>query len=322
MHSYDVICVGMALVDSIIMGFDPNPVSASGYRAASGSLNVGGEAVNEAMAAAKLGLKTGILCSLGEDAAGDMIVSALQRCGVDPEPILRSAAHPTPVTTMFVREDGTRRSITNSAHRYNFHPERHTDRFSGARALILGSLFRAPFDDPEIIHAVLTAAKAEGQLVFADTKLPNFRFLTLEDLRDSLPLIDYITPNEDEARYYTGREDPAEQAAVFLDHGVRNVLIKLGARGCYFRNEETALRMEAFRIDPVDATGAGDCMLAGFAAALIRGADLTDALRAGSACGAICTTAVGAGTALRDMAQVRALMDAQPDVAPVEVKKP
>ena len=54
---YDLICVGMALVDSIIRGFDPQPISASGYRARSGSLNVGGEAVNEAVAAAKLGLK-------------------------------------------------------------------------------------------------------------------------------------------------------------------------------------------------------------------------------------------------------------------------
>ena len=50
-RNYDLICVGMALVDSIIKGFDPEPISASGYRAASGSLNVGGEAVNEAMAA-------------------------------------------------------------------------------------------------------------------------------------------------------------------------------------------------------------------------------------------------------------------------------
>ena len=304
MRSYDVICVGMALVDSIIMGFDPNPVSASGYRAASGSLNVGGEAVNEAMAAAKLGLKAGILCSLGEDAAGDMIVSALQRCGVDPEPILRSAAHPTPVTTMFVREDGTRRSITNSAHRYNFHPERHTDRFSGARALILGSLFRAPFDDPEIIHAVLTAAKAEGQLIFADTKLPNFRFLTLEDLGDSLPLIDYITPNEDEARYYSGKENPEEMAEVFLARGVKNVIIKLGGRGCLLKNQRESIFLPACRITAVDATGAGDNFAAGFASEILRGASKAEALRFANACGAICTTAVGAGTALKSREQV------------------
>ena len=80
---YDLICVGMALVDSIIKGFDPKPVSASGYRAASGSLNVGGEAVNEAMAAAKLGLKTALRrghlpgCALcGASDAGDDDVCA------------------------------------------------------------------------------------------------------------------------------------------------------------------------------------------------------------------------------------------------------
>ena len=42
---YDVIRIGMALVDSIIKGFDPEPVSASGYCAESSSLNAGGETV-------------------------------------------------------------------------------------------------------------------------------------------------------------------------------------------------------------------------------------------------------------------------------------
>ena len=157
-QKYDIICIGMALVDSIIRGFDPEPVSASGYRAESGSLNVGGEAVNEAMAAAKLGMKTGILCSLGEDEAGELVLGALRRCGVDTGLIVRSGERPTPVSTMFVRGDGTRKSVTNRAHSLNFHPEQYAEQFADARALILGSLFRAPFDDPEIIHAVLTAA--------------------------------------------------------------------------------------------------------------------------------------------------------------------
>ena len=32
-RSFDLICIGMALVDSIIRGFDPEPVSASPPRA-------------------------------------------------------------------------------------------------------------------------------------------------------------------------------------------------------------------------------------------------------------------------------------------------
>lgn len=303
-HSYDLICVGTALVDSIIKGLDPNPISASGYRAVSGSLNVGGEAVNEAMAAAKLGMKTAVLCSLGEDEAGDMVVGALSRCGVDTGLILRSSEHPTPVTTMFVNDDGTRKSITNTAHRYNFHPELCRDRFTDARALILGSLFRAPFDDPEIIRAVLTAAKSAGQLVFADTKLPNFRFLKLEELRDSLPLIDYITPNEDEARYYSGEEEPEAMADVFLRFGVKNVVVKLGGRGCFFKNAQSRLFLPACDIRAVDATGAGDNFVAGFASEILRGSGCAEALRFANACGAICTTAVGAAAGLKSREQV------------------
>ena len=303
-YQLDVICAGMALVDSIIKGFDPNPVSASGYRAVSGSLNAGGEAVNESVAAAKLGLRAGILCSLGEDAAGDLVAGELKRSGVDCSRILRSIDRPTPVTTMFVNEDGTRKSITNGAHRHNFRPDRYPERFTGAKALILGSLFRAPFDNPEIIFSVLSAAKASGQTVIADTKLPNFRFLTLEDIKDSLPLIDYITPNEDEARYFSGKEEPEEMADAFLSHGVRSVIVKLGATGCLLKSAKVSIRLPACRISAVDATGAGDNFVAGFASEILRGASDADALRFANACGAICTTAVGAGTALKSREQV------------------
>ena len=304
MKEYDIICIGTALIDSIIRGFDPNPVSATGFCAKSGSLNIGGEAVNVSIAAAKLGMRTGILCSLGNDSAGDMIAKTLMDSGVDTASIVRTLGHSTPVTTMFVNEDGTRKSITNGSHRYNFHPEEHVASFTDARALILGSLFRAPFDDPGSIRTVITAAKEAGQIVFADTKLPNFRVLGLGDLRESLPLIDYITPNEDEAKYFSGKEDPDEMADVFLGYGVRNVIIKLGARGCFFKNPEKKMLIPACDIVAVDATGAGDNLIAGFASEILHGATVEEALIFGNACGAICTTAVGASTALKNREQV------------------
>ena len=329
--------MGMALVDSIIKGFDPEPVSASGFCAQSGSLNVGGEAVNEAVSAARLGMKTGIVCALGEDGAADMILSQLQKDGVDTVGVLRSADHPTPVTTMFVNSDGTRKSITNASHKYNFHPELHVPAFTCSRALILGSLFRAPFNDPKIIYSVVSEAKKAGQIVVADTKLPNFVKLSLADIADSLPLLDFITPNEDEAKYYSGKTDPEEMADVFLSYGVKNVVIKLGAKGCFFKNAKTSFFLPAFPIEAADATGAGDCFVAGLTCEVLRilseeadeesfgrgtgaGAELPsedatisldilesryrDILLFATACGAICTTKIGAITALRDRSQV------------------
>lgn len=300
----DVICIGTALIDSIIRGFDPVPVSASGYTAESGSLNAGGEAVNEALAFAKLGTDVGILCYLGEDAAGSFVEGELKRYGVDTGLIVWEKDHPTPVTSMFVNKDGTRMSVTNLAHRHNFHPETRGIGSLEAKAISIGSLFRAPFDDPAIIHAVLSEAKAAGMKVFADTKIPNFHPLTLEEIKDSLPLIDYITPNEDEAKYYTGKEKVEEQADVFLGYGIANVIIKLGSKGCYLKNAKEEISLPAYEIDPVDSTGAGDNFIAGFISEILRGKTHEEALLFANAVGAICTTAVGAGTALKDRKQV------------------
>ncbi len=303
-RNFDIVFIGSAILDSIIKGFDPTPVSSAGFRAESGTLNAGGEAVNGSIAASKLGLRTAILCSLGNDGAGGIIEAQLLKHGVDTSRIARSDERPTPVTTIFVAEDGERKSITNNAHRNNFHPERYESSFTDAKAIVIGSLFRAPFNDAQVVGDVVRAAAANGVLVIADTKLPNFAVLGLEDLADSLPYVDYITPNETEARYYTGEKDPEKMADVFLSKGVRNVIIKLGGKGCFFKNSVESMYLPAFSIDAVDATGAGDNFLAGFASEIIRGSSVKDALTFACACGAICSTAVGSGTALRDRQQV------------------
>lgn len=301
-RKYDVICIGTALVDSIIRGFQPEPVSASGYRAVSGSLHAGGEAVNQAVASAKLGLRTGILCRVGNDEAGELILRTLEKNGVDTALIRREGM--TPVTTLFVHEDGSRKSVTNEAHRYAFHPETEPEQITDAQAVMLGSLFRAPFDDPEIVLSVVRNAKKAGQLVLADTKLPNFKAMGLEDIRDSLALTDIITPNEDEAKYFTGKDTPEEMADVFLQYGVKTVIIKLGGKGCFLKNAGQSCRLDAYAIRAADTTGAGDHFAAGFVSELLRGKTEEEALRFANACGAICATETGAAAALRDRKQV------------------
>ena len=309
MSRYDVVFIGTAILDSVIKGFDPEPVSVAGFRAESGSINAGGEGVNGSVAASKLGMKSALLCFLGKDQAGDLIEAELARFGVDTSCIIRTDDHPTPITTIFVAEDGNRKSITNNAHSYNFHPEQYPDMFTDTKAVVIGSLFRAPFNDPEVVRAVVSEAHSRGIPVFADTKIPNFRRLTLDDIADSLPMIDYITPNEDEARFFTGEDKPEKMAEAFLAKGVKNVIIKLGGRGCFLMNNNEKIHLYAHKIDVVDATGAGDNFMAGFVSEIIRGSDVKDALAFANACGAICATAVGTGTALRDREQVLKLVN-------------
>ena len=311
MSRYDIVFIGTAILDSVIKGFDPEPVSVAGFRAESGSINAGGEGVNGSIASAKLGMKSALLCFLGNDQAGDLIEVELEKNGVDTGYIVRTSENPTPVTTIFVAEDGNRKSITNNAHSYNFHPELYPDRYTDTKAVVIGSLFRAPFNDPEVVRAVVTEIHSKGIPVFADTKIPNFRKLTLDDIADALSMIDYITPNEDEARFFTGEEEPEKMAKAFLEKGVKNVVLKLGGRGCLLMNSDETVFVPAHKINVVDATGAGDNFMAGFVSELIRGIDVRDALAFANARGAICTTAVGTGTALKNRDQVLKMLSAE-----------
>ncbi|MBP3736257.1 MAG: carbohydrate kinase family protein [Lachnospiraceae bacterium] len=308
MNKCQILCIGTALIDSVIRGFDREPVSAAGFVAKSGELFAGGEAVNVSVAAAKLGAQAGICCRLGEDAAGDLILKTLTEGGVDTSRVLRTKDVPTPVTTIFVDEEGERKSVTNTAHRYNFHPEHAPECLKGAKAAVIGSLFRAPFNDPAVVRDVLQILHQEGSLIFADTKLPNFQPLTLEDIAPYLQSVDFITPNETEAYHFTGKQTPEEAAEVLLRCGVKNVVIKLGGKGCYFRSGTREIRIPAYCVNAVDATGAGDNFLAGLITEILRGAKVEDALRFACACGAICTTKTGAGEALTGREQVVELM--------------
>ena len=272
--------------------------------ALSRDVKAGGKGLNQSVALARAGAPVCHAGCLG--AGGEILKDMLDENGVDTSLIVREGT--TPVTTMFVHEDGTRKSVTNEAHRYSFHPEREPERFTDARAVILGSLFRAPFDDPETVFSVVRSAKEAGQLVFADTKLPNFSSTGSDEIRDALAMTDYITPNEDEAKYYTGKDRPEEMADVFLRYGVKNVIIKLGRKGCYLKNAGEEYRLDARPVRAVDATGAGDHFIAGFVSELLRGKTQEEALRFANACGAICTTKVGAATALRNREQVLALI--------------
>ena len=296
--------VGSAIVDCMIMGFDPKPVSAAGFVAESVSLKPGGEAVNQAVTLAKLGLRPRAVCFLGNDDASRILSGELEKYHVDLSYVVRPEGQRTPVTVMFVDEDGDRKSITNHTHWYNFHPEADMRWMDGCSAISLCSLFRTPFNDPEVVFQVVSEAKRRGLRVYADTKLPNANKLSLEDLRDSLPLIDVITPNESEAAYYSGKNDPEDMADGFLRFGVKTVIVKLGGNGCLLKNAEETIRLPGLPVNAIDATGAGDNFGAGFLTMKEEGLSDEEALRFANACGAIASTKVGATAGIESRGQV------------------
>ena len=73
------------------------------------------------------------------------------------------------------------------------------------------------------------------------------------------------------------------------------VVVKLGASGAVAATSRGAvLPMAALAVDVRDTTGAGDAFAAGFLGAWLTGAEVGDALKAGTAFGALAVTMVGA----------------------------
>ncbi len=83
--------------------------------------------------------------------------------------------------------------------------------------------------------------------------------------------------------------------------------MKLGERGAYVqRRGEPGITVPAYRVESVDATGAGDCFVAGFLTGLVKGWDLERTARFACATGAHCVMALGATTGIRPLEEIEA----------------
>ncbi|WP_413734955.1 ribokinase [Sodalis sp. RH21] len=117
------------------------------------------------------------------------------------------------------------------------------------------------------------------------------------DLRGcDLSAIDYLTPNETEARVALGLapDDPRsnrEIADLLLNTGCRRVVMTLGDAGSAVYTRTETLEIAPCRIEVVDSNGAGDSFNAALAVAIAEGLPLGGALRFANATAALCCTA-------------------------------
>ncbi len=301
----DLVCIGAAILDVIMKGFTPNLINKTGYMADTIELCPGGEALNQSIAASHLGMSVRIVCGMAHDSASDILMKAIVDGGVNTDYVVYDAeGFKPPVALMIVGENADRKSVSTLAHKVNFRPDRDMSFMEGAKAISLDSLFRVPFNEPELIYKVVTEAKRQGIAVYADTKLPNFFKLTLDDVKDSLAMVDCVFPNEREAEYYSGKTEPEAMADEFLKRGVKSVVVKLGEDGCLFKNAEETIRLPGHKVNAVDATGAGDNLIAGFITMKNEGRSNREAIEFANACGALSTIIPGGVNGVSSRSQV------------------
>src|SRR5207302_10934335 len=123
----------------------------------------------------------------------------------------------------------------------------------------------------------------------------------------ALPAVDLLVVNEGEASRLSGLEvrdaAGAEQAAAVLGRAGSAVVVTLGALGAVLWERGKAERIAAHPVQSVDTTAAGDAFVGAVACALAAGESYPDAVRLGSAAGALATTKLGARSSLPWLAE-------------------
>lgn len=266
---FDVICVGQAVVDCITKGREEEPYKENVYRAKTISLHTGGDAMNEAIALSHMGVQVSVVCGLGEDVAGKLILNELKQNGIHTD-LVTIGKNVTPIANIQVAEDGSRYSINSESTKLFGY--RLPSVIPNTKILSLASLFRPPLVEKEVVLHIVKEAKEKGSIIVVDTKLPLAEEINLDSYKEILALVDYIFPNEKEAEYYTKKTVYQDMADVLHGYGIPHVILKLGKEGCYISSKEIQKHLPALPIEHIeDSTGAGDHFVAGFLAHLLQG---------------------------------------------------
>ncbi len=295
--------IGAAIVDIPLAPVSPAVFAAHSTPLERIAMAPGGDALNEALALARLGRRPMLISVIGADAPGDFILKTLQGAGVDASGVRRIDGLDTGLNAVLVDASGERRfltSATGSLRRLRLAdilPALDSPAFAGVRIACLASLFVSPLLPLSDVAALFDALKARGLALCADTTRPK-NGETLADAREVLSRLDYFFPNRDEAALLTGEDDPDRAADALLDAGVKRVAIKLGGDGCLLRGPGERHVVPAVPgVRCVDTTGAGDTFAAGFIAGLIEGRSFLDCGRLANAAASLCVESVGAAGA-------------------------
>lgn len=276
-----VICIGGAAVDrkyralSSLRSATSNPVASE--------RSFGGVARNVAENMARLGAQVSLISILGYDENGREMLDDLKRLGIDTRHMSSSETHSTAEYVAVLQPDGE---------------------------LAMGLADMAIFD--EFGPALLQRMESDfgSGWIFADCNLPAGTMHYLVDLsrRKALTLaIDAVsTPkvmrlaadlsgigllflNLDEARALLDQSDasPEVAAAALLERGAERIVLTLGDKGLVAADGAGIRRIGSLSAQIVDATGAGDALIAATLVGLMGGHDLHEAARLGTAAAAL-----------------------------------
>ena len=300
MYDYDLLVVGSANADQVI-GVERRPGAGEPVLGSDVAVHAGGKGANQAVAAARLGARTGRLARVGDDAYGRLLLDSQREAGVDTVGVLVGGA-PTGVALITVDPSGDNSIVVSPGANGRLTP---ADVRGAAGLLQRSRVVSAQLEIPLETVAEVVRALSPGSRFVLNPSPP--QPLPPEVLAACDPLI----VNEHEAKVVLGEarvsDRPEDWARLLLAKGPRSVVVTLGAEGALVASADGVARVPSVKVDAVDTTGAGDAFTAALAYRLGAGASLAEAAAYAARVGAAAVTKEGAQVSFPTAEEVDAL---------------
>lgn len=265
----------------------------------------GGKGANQAVAAARAGGDVTFIARVGEDDFGRRAVEGFRCDRIRVEHVGRDRKAASGVALIFVAPDGENSIAVAPGANARLSPadvRKAAAEIAGSDVLLLQ--LEIPLETVE--EAVRTASRAGVPVILNPAPARPLPKALLQSAS-------VLTPNETEAELLTGikisgKGSLSKAADRLLAAGLRAVLITLGAKGVYVASKEHREVVPAFRVKPVDTTGAGDAFNGALAVGLAERRPLLEAARFACAAAALSTTKMGAQPSLPGRREIEKMM--------------
>ena len=297
----DISVLGIFVAD---ISFSGTKIPAIGETILGDKYNIGpgGKGCNQAIAIARLGGRVDFISKIGKDAYGELALNTLKKNEIKTENIIQDANLQTGVAGILVDKKSGKNAINVIV---GAPTTLKISEISKQINIIKDSkIFLTQLEVPkDVTLHCLKIAKENGCITILNPAPAS------EITKEFYSNIDYFTPNETEAEFYTGIKITSEKEAKLAAHklisfGIKKVIITLGEKGLFYADGQDEIYLKANSVKTVDTTGAGDAFNGGLAFGLSKGKSIKECLELANKVAGISTTKLGAGNAMPYLADI------------------
>ena len=253
----------------------------------------GGKGCNQAVAIARLGAKVNFISKIGKDSYGELALNTLTKNKINTESIIQDKNLQTGVAGILVDKNSGKNAINVIVGAPSTlkvaEIDKHIDIIKNSK------IFLTQLEVPkDVTLHCLKIAKENGCLTILNPAPAS------EITKEFYNNIDYFTPNETEAEFYTGIKITNEKeaklaAAKLINLGIKKIIITLGEKGLFYSDGKEEIFLKATSHKAIDTTGAGDAFNGGLAFGLFKEKPIKECLELANKIAGLSTTKLGAG---------------------------